>query len=53
MYIRDHDGSQGLITILLKTLQLFCKNLSLALEAMLAAKSNTGSKNINEPLVQP
>ena len=44
---------KDLFTILLKTLQLFCKNLSLALEVMLAAKSNTGSKNINEPLVQP
>lgn len=51
MYIRN--GSQGLITILLKTLYLFCKNISLALEVMLAAKSNTGSKNVNEPLVQP
>ena len=44
---------KDLFTILLKTLQLFCKNLSLALEVMLVAKSNTGSKNINEPLVQP
>ena len=51
MYIRD--GSQGLVTILLKTLKLFCKNISLTLEVMLAAKSNTGSKNINAPLVQP